>query len=56
MVGAQLRAMGYKVRNVDGTDDVFGGYQAIYFGRQPGLTAPPEWLTKGDPPVNGVYR
>ena len=56
MVGAQLRAMGYKVRNVDGTDDVFGGYQAILFQAAPGLTAPPEWVTRGDPPVNGVYH
>jgi gamma-glutamyltranspeptidase/glutathione hydrolase len=56
LVGAKLKAMGYNVRNVDGTDDVFGGYQAIYFGRQPGLKPPPEWVTKGDPPVNGVYR
>ena len=26
LVGARLRAMGYKVRNVAGTDDVFGGW------------------------------
>lgn len=56
LVGAQLRAMGYKVRNVDGTDDVFGGYQAILFQAAPGLKAPPEWVTRGDPPVNGVYH
>jgi gamma-glutamyltranspeptidase/glutathione hydrolase len=56
LVGPQLKAMGYNVRNVDGTDDVFGGYQAIYFGRAAGLKPPPEWVTKGDPPVNGVYR
>ena len=56
LVGAQLRAMGYKVRNVPGNDDVFGGYQAILFQAAPGLTAPPEWVTRGDPPVNGVYH
>ena len=56
LVGPQLKAMGYNVRNVDGTDDVFGGYQAIYFGRAAGLKPPLEWVTKGDPPVNGVYR
>jgi gamma-glutamyltranspeptidase/glutathione hydrolase len=56
LVGQQLKSMGYNVRNVPGDDDVFGGYQAIYFQRAPGLTAPPEWVTKGDPPVNGVYR
>ncbi len=56
LVGAKLKAMGYNVRNVDGTDDVFGGYQAILFQRQPGLKPPPEWTTAGDPPVNGVYR
>jgi hypothetical protein len=48
--------MGYEVRNVAGTDDVFGGYQAILFQAAPGLTAPPEWVTRGDPPVNGVYH
>jgi len=56
LVGARLRAMGYKVRNVDGTDDVFGGYQAILFQKAPGLRPPPEWVTRGDPPVNGVYH
>jgi gamma-glutamyltranspeptidase/glutathione hydrolase len=56
LIGARLRAMGYKVRNVAGTDDVFGGYQAILFQKAPGLKAPPEWVTRGDPPVNGVYH
>jgi gamma-glutamyltranspeptidase/glutathione hydrolase len=56
LVGTRLRAMGYKVRNVAGTDDVFGGYQAILFQAAPGLKAPPEWVTRGDPPVNGVYH
>jgi gamma-glutamyltranspeptidase / glutathione hydrolase len=56
LVGGQLSAMGYKVRLVAGTDDVFGGYQAILFQAAPGLTAPPEWVTRGDPPVNGVYH
>lgn len=56
LVGAQLRAMGYKVRRVAGDDDVFGGYQAILFQAAPGLKAPPEWVTRGDPPVNGVYH
>ena len=31
LVGAQLKAMGYDVRRVAGDDDVFGGYQAIFF-------------------------
>ncbi|MFL6049127.1 MAG: hypothetical protein ACJ738_05065, partial [Gaiellales bacterium] len=44
------------VRNVPGNDDVFGGYQAIFFDRAPGLRPPPEWRTAGDPAVNGVYR
>jgi gamma-glutamyltranspeptidase/glutathione hydrolase len=56
LVGAQLRAMGYDVRRVNGNDDVFGGYQAIFFQRSPGTKAPPEWNISGDPPVNGVYR
>lgn len=56
LVGAKLKAMGYNVRRVAGDDDVFGGYQAIFFDRAPGLQPPPEWRTAGDPPVNGVYR
>jgi gamma-glutamyltranspeptidase / glutathione hydrolase len=56
LVGKQLRAMGYTVRRVPGDDDVFGGYQAILFQLARGLKAPPEWVTKGDPPVNGVYH
>jgi gamma-glutamyltranspeptidase / glutathione hydrolase len=56
LVGAQLKAMGYTVRRVEGNDDVFGGYQAILFQQSPGLSAPPEWKTRGDPPVNGVYH
>jgi gamma-glutamyltranspeptidase/glutathione hydrolase len=56
LVGAQLRAMGFDVNRVAGDDDQFGGYQAIFFQRAPGLTAPPEWTTAGDPPVNGVYH
>ena len=48
--------MGYNVRRVAGDDDVFGGYQAILFQLARGLKAPPEWTTKGDPPVNGIYR
>jgi gamma-glutamyltranspeptidase / glutathione hydrolase len=56
LVGPQLRALGFNVRRVHGNDDVFGGYQAILFQRAPGLEPPPEWDTKGDPPVNGVYR
>jgi gamma-glutamyltranspeptidase/glutathione hydrolase len=55
-VGDQLRAMGFDVRRVAGDDDVFGGYQAIFFQRATGLNAPPEWTTRGDPAVNGVYR
>jgi gamma-glutamyltranspeptidase/glutathione hydrolase len=56
LVGPQLQAMGYTVRRVEGNDDVFGGYQAILFQEAPGLSAPPEWKTRGDPPVNGVYH
>jgi gamma-glutamyltranspeptidase/glutathione hydrolase len=56
LVGPQLRALGFKVRDVPGNDDVFGGYQAILFQRAPGLKPPPEWRTTGDPPVNGVSR
>jgi gamma-glutamyltranspeptidase / glutathione hydrolase len=56
LVGPQLRALGFNVRRVHGNDDVFGGYQAILFQRAPGLEPPLEWDTKGDPPVNGVYR
>ena len=56
LVGAELTAMGYDVRRVAGTDDVFGGYQAIFFQRSRKSKAPPEWTTTGDPPVNGVYR
>jgi len=56
LVGAQLAAMGFDVRRVAGDDDVFGGYQAILFQQAPGTNAAPEWVTKGDPPVNGVYH
>jgi gamma-glutamyltranspeptidase / glutathione hydrolase len=56
LVGKQLKAMGYNVRRVAGDDDVFGGYQAILFQAAHGLRPPPEWVTRGDPPVNGVYR
>jgi gamma-glutamyltranspeptidase/glutathione hydrolase len=56
LVGPRLRAMGYKVRRVAGDDDVFGGYQAILFQAARGLTPPAEWVTRGDPPVNGVYH
>ena len=35
--------MGYKVRDVPGNDDVFGGYQAIFFQRMLGLEPPAEW-------------
>ena len=56
LVGAQLSAMGFDVNRVAGDDDQFGGYQAIFFQRAPGLSAPSEWTTAGDPPVNGVYH
>jgi len=56
LVGPELRAMGYDVDRVPGDDDLFGGYQAIYFQRSPGLKAPPTGHTAGDPPVNGLYR
>ena len=56
IVGKQLKAMGHKVVRVAGDDDEFGGYQAIYFQREPGTSPPREWVTTGDPPVNGLYR
>ena len=57
LVGARLRAHGLQGQErVHGADDVFGGYQAILFQAAPGLKAPPEWVTRGDPPVNGVYH
>jgi gamma-glutamyltranspeptidase / glutathione hydrolase len=56
LVGPKLRAMGFDVDRVPGDDDLFGGYQAILFQRAPGLEAPPDGATAGDPPVNGVYR
>jgi gamma-glutamyltranspeptidase / glutathione hydrolase len=56
LVGLQMRAMGFRVRRVSGYDDVFGGYQAILFQAQRGLRAPPEWVTAGNHPVNGVYH
>ena len=56
LVGPELSAMGYNVRRVAGDDDVFGGYQAILFQKDPGPKPPREWVTTGDPPVNGVYH
>jgi gamma-glutamyltranspeptidase/glutathione hydrolase len=56
LVGADLRAMGFDVRKVSGDDDVFGGYQAIFFQRAEGEDTAREWGTEGDPPVDGVYR
>ena len=56
LVGSELSAMGFDVNRVAGDDDQFGGYQAIFFQRAPGLRAPPEWTSAGDPPVNGVYH
>ena len=56
LVGGKMRAMGYDVNKVHGNADQFGGYQAIFFAVAPGLKPPAEWVTKGDPPVNGVYR
>ena len=56
LVGHDMSNMGFDVRRVNGDDDVFGGYQAIYFQRAPGLKAPSEWTSAGDPPVNGVYH
>ena len=56
LVGAKLAAMGHHVVRVAGDDDQFGGYQAVFFQRDPTL---PPWTSrsiKGDPPVNGVYR
>jgi gamma-glutamyltranspeptidase/glutathione hydrolase len=52
LVGAELEAMGYRVRRVAGNDDVFGGFQAIFFQAAPG-----EGSSGGDdPPVAGVYH
>jgi gamma-glutamyltranspeptidase/glutathione hydrolase len=52
LVGAELRAMGFRVRRVAGNDDVFGGYQAILFQAAPGEVS----SGGGDPPVAGVYH
>ncbi len=48
LVGDELSAMGYKVRRVQGQDDVFGGYQAILFQAMPG--------NRGKGVVSGVYH
>src|SRR5690242_19128269 len=56
LVGDDLRAMGFDVRRVAGDDDVFGGYQAVFFQRDAAERPVPEWTTRGDPPVDGVYR
>jgi gamma-glutamyltranspeptidase / glutathione hydrolase len=53
LVGAELKAMGYRVRRVAGNDDVFGGYQAILFQAAPGLAGSSGGV---DPPVAGVYH
>jgi gamma-glutamyltranspeptidase/glutathione hydrolase len=52
LIGAELRAMGYRVRRVAGDDDVFGGFQAILFQAAPGEGSP----DGDDPPVAGVYH
>ena len=54
LVGSQLEAMGHKVNRTTG--DPMGGYQAILFERDPAASAPRQGETRGDPPVNGVYR
>jgi gamma-glutamyltranspeptidase/glutathione hydrolase len=56
LLGSQLAAMGHHVVRVKGDDDQFGGYQAVFFQRDPGLQPPRGRSIKGDPPVNGVYR
>ena len=48
LVGDDLAAMGYKVRRVEGNDDVFGGYQAILFQKMLG--------SAGKGVVDGVYH
>jgi gamma-glutamyltranspeptidase/glutathione hydrolase len=56
IVGSQLAAMGHHVVRVAGDDDQFGGYQAVFFQRDPTLEPWRRRSIKGDPPVNGVYR
>jgi gamma-glutamyltranspeptidase/glutathione hydrolase len=56
LVGAKLADMGYNVRRVAGNDDVFGGYQAIFFQVAPNAAPPKKGRDAGDPPVNGVYH
>jgi gamma-glutamyltranspeptidase/glutathione hydrolase len=56
LVGSQLAAMGHHVVRVAGDDDQFGGYQAVFFQRDPTLRPWTSRSIKGDPPVNGVYR
>ena len=48
LVGDDLAGMGYKVRRVEGNDDVFGGYQAILFQKMLG--------SAGKGVVDGVYH
>jgi gamma-glutamyltranspeptidase / glutathione hydrolase len=48
--------MGHHVVRVAGDNDQFGGYQAVYFQRDPTLRPWTGHSIKGDPPVNGVYR
>jgi gamma-glutamyltranspeptidase/glutathione hydrolase len=57
LVGADLKAMGYRVRRVAGNDDVFGGYQAILFqANPPGLGGSQSSGEGPDAPVNGLYH
>jgi gamma-glutamyltranspeptidase/glutathione hydrolase len=57
LVGADLKAMGYRVRRVAGNDDVFGGYQAILFQANPPGLGGSQSSGKGpDAPVNGLYH
>lgn len=53
VVGAQLQAMGHKVRSVDGGE--MGGYQAILMTPDPKEPAPSQGKTSTQP-VNGTYR
>ena len=41
LVGAAAAGDGLQGARVAGNDDVFGGYQAIFFQRMPGLEPPP---------------
>jgi gamma-glutamyltranspeptidase / glutathione hydrolase len=54
LVGSQLAAMGHTTKSGRGNDLGAGGYQAIYFARDPNAPTPAPHDHRT--PVNGVYR